>query len=375
MRFRVILLIIITIPLIGFSQKLPKDSLFGSIKKIREKVIFLTKKENPQIIYESDYGHMGFQGPEKTISIFNSYWYSDHLCYYINYERHFNKDGKIAKDIWYGKNDVPFNSYRYTYDKKGRINTMIDSSMIENIAVTKKHYYEQWENSDFLKKNIIHLDYNFFTMYTIEYVKGKKVKSQQYNDEGIILDTIFKYNDIGKLDNYISKRRKWSSETNSVRYESRKKIYEYDIKNRLIGIYTSSPFFDNEISKEQYKNKQFEYDGNNLKTEISFISDRKKLKEVYINYIYDKSNRLIKRYSFDKDISKASTILEYTYKKDKIAKLNFSQEEYNENNNKYLKKYTILYKYKYDNYNNWIEIIKTVDGIDLYKWIREIEYY
>jgi len=377
MRFRIIFfaIIISIIPSLGVSQKLPKDSLFGSVKKIREKVIFLTKKENPQVIYESDYGHMGFQGPEKTISIFNTYWYSLHLCYYINYERYFNKDGKIIKDIWYGKKDVPFNMYRYTYDKKGRVDTVIDSSMIEHIAETKKHYYDQWEGSDFLKESIIHLDYNFFRLYNIGYVKGKKVSSQQYDDEGVIFDTIFKYNDVGKLDNYIYKRRKWSSETNSIRYESRKKIYEYDKKNRLTGIYTSGPFFDNNSSTERHKNNQFEYDGDNLITEIYFINDGKKIKEGYLNYRYDKSNRLIKKYSFDKDISKATTILVYTYKKDKITKLTFSQEEYDKNHNKYLKKYTILYKYKYDSHNNWIEIIKTVDGVDLYKWIREIEYY
>ena len=37
--------------------------------------------------------------------------------------------------------------------------------------------------------------------------------------------------------------------------------------------------------------------------------------------------------------------------------------------------FEIIFKYKFDKHNNWIECIKNVDGKDLYLWKREIEYY
>jgi len=35
----------------------------------------------------------------------------------------------------------------------------------------------------------------------------------------------------------------------------------------------------------------------------------------------------------------------------------------------------ITFKYKFDKQKNWTEIVKNVNGKDLYKWIRRIEYY
>lgn len=378
MRFRIIFLIFIILTVSsssGISQNLPKDSVFGNVKKIREKVIFLTKQENPQIIYESDYGHMGFQGPDKTISIFNNYWYSTQLCYYINYERFFNKKGHIIKDIWYGKKDVFFYSSRYIYDKNDRLSIVIDSVKInpsEFYPEITKHYYD--ERDDNLHESIIHLEFNNFSMFDKYYVKGKKTRSEQHDKDGVIFDTIFKYNDNGKLDNYIFKRRAGrSTETNSLIYKIRKRIYEYDKKNRPIGIYTSGPLSDNGISTENNtKNTEFKYQGDNLITKIRYGSSGSMY---FSNYKYDKGNRLIKEYCCDKNISKATTIIEYTYNKNRVEKLIFSEEDYDVNHNKFLKKHNVSFKYKYDSNNNWIEIIKTVDGVDLYKWIREIEYY
>ena len=40
-----------------------------------------------------------------------------------------------------------------------------------------------------------------------------------------------------------------------------------------------------------------------------------------------------------------------------------------------LKPTEIIFKYKFDKQKNWTEIIKNVNGNDLYKWVREIQYY
>ena len=57
-------------------------------------------------------------GPKFTIAKFHQFWFSIDLCYYVNYERNFDKKRKITKDIWYGKKDIFLNSYRYVYNKK-----------------------------------------------------------------------------------------------------------------------------------------------------------------------------------------------------------------------------------------------------------------
>jgi hypothetical protein len=115
------ILLLLLIPFLVLSQDLKKDTIYGNIKRIREKVVFLTEIENPQLLYYNDYGHSGFMGPESTISRFYKTWYTSNFCYYINYERFYNPNRKITKENWYGKKDNFMNSYRYVYDKKERL--------------------------------------------------------------------------------------------------------------------------------------------------------------------------------------------------------------------------------------------------------------
>ena len=68
----------------------------------------------------------------------------------------------------------------------------------------------------------------------------------------------------------------------------------------------------------------------------------------------------------------ATVIEKYNYKNNMISQLIYKEEDFE---TKKMRKYNVSYSYKYDQYKNWIEIIKTVDGKDLYKWKREIEYY
>jgi hypothetical protein len=65
MKKKIILIFIfLFVTSIAKSQTFPKDSLYGNVKRIREKVIFLTEIENLQLLYYDDYGHSGFMGPE-----------------------------------------------------------------------------------------------------------------------------------------------------------------------------------------------------------------------------------------------------------------------------------------------------------------------
>ncbi len=55
-------------------------------------------------------------GPESTIARFKDTWYTSDLCYFINYERNFDKNRNITVDTWFGKKDNFMNSYKKIYN-------------------------------------------------------------------------------------------------------------------------------------------------------------------------------------------------------------------------------------------------------------------
>jgi hypothetical protein len=381
MKDKIIFLILtlFLIPSIAISQDLPKDSLFGNVKKIRAKVIFLTEIENPQLIYDDDYGHSGFRGPESTITIFYDFWYSTNSCYYLNYERYFNKNRKIIKDTWFGKKNDFMKSYRYIYDKKERLISTIDSS--EYYIDTRNHYFEEY--GEYIDENIIfeNIKLNIFSHNYRKYKNGKVIRSKNFDENGTVDEYINHYNDNGKLAYRIYKNpNNWKKlEDNSSSYgvqdsigvTYKNLINEYDKNNRLIKTQIFDLYSDeNRKNPVEASQITFNYDGNNLITKTT--SSKVVRYETYFNYRYDKYNRLVEKYCCDKDISKAKMIQKYTYKNDKIAKLNYKEESFEPQK---MVNYNIFYSYKYDNNKNWIEILKTVDGVALYKWVREIEYY
>ena len=363
---------------ISKSQNLTKDTLYGNVKRIREKVIFLTKIENPQFLYYDDYGHSGFMGPESTISRFHSTWYDSNSCYYLNYEKFFNTDRKVIKENWYGKKDDFMNSYKYLYDKKERLISTIDSS--EYSTDTRNHYFKEYGN--IVHENIIDEDLklNIFSHNYKKHENGKVVRTKIFEDDGTISENISHYNEFGKLDYKIYKNpNSWKKlEGNSYSYGVhdtigvvyKNLINEYDLRNRLIKTRTFS------LDSDKYCNEVIEtsqttriYEGDNLKTRFT---SNKNLYQTYYNFRYNKYNQLIAKYCCDKDISNAKIIQKYKYKDDLICELFYEEEPYGANK---MKKYNITYSYKFDSNKNWIEIIKSVNGDKLYKWTREIEYY
>lgn len=372
--------LIIIFPFLAKSQNLPKDTLYGNIKRIREKVIFLTEIENPQLLYYDDYGHSGFMGPESTIGRFHNTWYSSNFCYYLNYEKLFNKKRKIIKETWFGKKDDFIDSYRYLYDKKDRLISTIDSSDIYSVG-TKNHYFEEY--GEIIDENIIYEDVknNIFSHGFIKYKKGKVILKKHYDESGAVYESKNIYNDIGKLEYTMYKNpNSWKKldgdswgygvhDSIGVTYKSL--INEYDERNRLIktkifDLYSS----DNNHDPVQTSQTIYVYQGNNLITQINSSKGANGL--TYYNYRYDKNNKLIGNYCCAEDIANSKIIKKYKYDGDKIIKLTYSEES---SETKKMIAHNISFSYTYDKNNNWIEILKTVDGRDLYKWIREIEYY
>lgn len=350
------------------SQYLPEDSLRGNIKKIREKVIFLTEIENPQLLYYDDYGHSGFNGPEATISRFRDTWFTTNFCYYINYERTFNKKGKVIKDIWYGKKDDFMNSYRTIYNKNDKIISEIDST---GYSLGTKNYYYERDNITIISENRA---FDSFSHTFKNYKNGKLRTLKRFYPNGTLYEYTFVYNKNNKLAYRVVTDPSSEEETENIHSgtlkEATSKIYKdiinsYDKKNRLIKHQQYELDQDNGDSKDPIitNQKEYKYKDDQLVREKTIYRTGM---ESFNHYVYDESGRISERYCCEENISKAMIIEKYRYLDNEISETEYTEEG---------KRYLISFKYKYDENMNWIEIIKNVDGKDLYKWIREIEYY
>lgn len=374
-----LVLVLFLIPFLAMSQNLPKDTIYGNVKRIREKVIFLTEIENPQLLYYNDYGHSGFMGPKSTTNRFHDIWYTSDICYYINYERFYNSNFKIIKENWYGKKDDLIESYRYVYDKKERLISLIESS--NYFQSTTNHYYEEY--GDIIDEHIIceNLELNSFTHDFVKYKNGKIINIKRFEDSGTISEKSNHYNEFGKLDYSIIKNpNKWIKlEENSYSYgiqdtigvTFKNIINKYDFINRLIKTH----IYD--LDSDNYSNEVIEvsqttnvYEGDNLTAR--YTSNKNSIQAFYYYYRYDNTNKLISKYCCDEDITKAKNVKKYKYKDNVVSELLYEQESFK---TKKMEKYRVRFTYKFDVNKNWIEIIKSVNGVRLYKWTREIEYY
>lgn len=126
--------------------------------------------------------------------------------------------------------------------------------------------------------------------------------------------------------------------------------------------------------------KTFSTDLNNkpkLTEEISFEYDElgRKVKEInhirngYSVYKYLDDTNIVREGSSFYD-GKLSYSYKYTFKNNYIASLWYFNAYIGGSDESF-----VIFKYKFDKKGNWTEIIKNVDGKDLYKWIREIKYY
>ncbi|WP_124641803.1 MULTISPECIES: hypothetical protein [Amniculibacterium] len=349
---------------------LPKDTIYGNVKKIKEKVIFLTEIENPQLLYYDDYGHSGFMGPEATFSRFKKTWYTSNQCYYINYVRTFDKNRNIVSDLWYGKKDNFNNSYKKIYNKENKIIKEIDST---NYSVYTTNYYY----SDYGDVNIIRQkNKNDYFRYTYKKFENDKLKTlKEYDENGTIDEYKYFYNESGKLKYRIYKNpnswqqkgeRTWSygvQDTLLTVYKDL--VIIYDEKNRILRYQTYDLYKHDENRKIPQLGLQLDYKYKN----DNLVSISRKYKDgiVTINYFkYNKFGKVTERYCCNEDIKKATIIEKFQYKDGKISKFEYIEEG---------KKHIVNLNYKFDSKNNWIEIIKNVDGKDLFKWTREIEYY
>ena len=368
-----IFILIFTFFLIAESKSqnyLPKDTIYGNVKNIKEKVIFLTEIENPQFMYYDDYGHSGFMGPESTISNFKDTWFTSNSSYYINYSRSFDNHRNVVSDTWYGKKDNFLRSYKNFFNEENKIIREIDST--DYFVFKTNYHYSDYGDINIIKQN--NKD-NFFRHTYKKIEDGKLNTLKIFDKNGSVNEYKYYYNENGKLKYRIYKNPNSWLEINENTWsygiqDSILTVYKdivniYDDKNRVIQHQT----FDLYEAEGNKKNPQLKLQIDYIYSDNNLVSKREKYKDGFeaVNYYkYNKSGEIIERYCCNEDSKKASIIEKYQYKEGRISRLEYIEEG---------KKYIVNFRYKIDSKNNWIEIIKNVDGKDLFKWIRDIEYY
>ncbi|SEM25697.1 hypothetical protein SAMN05421856_10234 [Chryseobacterium taichungense] len=365
-----------------------KDTVLGKPKFVKEYVVFLNDS-GPFTFMKGDneYGHATIMRPDNLRKRMSGSWFESDFCRYINNETYYDKNHNITKETWYYKSGEIVDDYDYTYDKLNRLITKKSkNSYSEHISryfyekdsktFTFKEYYSKWKDEP-MKKYVGKYE-NFQPMLTTKF------------------DTITKTDSIFIITNDIWKKVGERSYTESKDSIYHKKLYQikiYDNQYKVI----EEKFFD---YKSDYQNKlvsekshlKYEYDklGNIIKQTVftngkisSFIiyDNGKMVKEENIYdegtifskiYDYTKDQKRLKRNTFYKN-NKIWHDINFEYGGNYITKLyyldKFGREEED------IKPTVVTFRYTFDKHKNWTQIIKNIDGKDLYKWVREIKYY
>lgn len=374
MRFSFLMVFLIITTTVK-SQVSNIDSIYGNIKRVREKVFDISNKDNPIQIEIDEYSDSMILIPNSlNLNIYDILFSASNIGY-ENYERNYNENGDILKHTWFVKKDEFYKSTTYKYDDKNRVIRKIDST--NNYGSIDKHYYEDFD--EFTNENIISLSFesDYFN-HTIKYYKGNKVIRVKLIDEyGYITEYINNYNQNGKLNSTTIKNPKtwrkneegdWSyGVQDSIPNVFKSRINEYDNKNRILKSLEYNYSIKNNYN-EPILLHQVLYNYEKNKTTVKTIYESGMISSN--SYIYDNQNRIIKYYCCSDTISDSNIIREYSYKNGKIVSCKLFKKDKGK-----IEIQKIDFKYKYDDKNNWIEIIKLVDGKERFKRIREIEYY
>lgn len=281
-------------------------------------------------------------------------------------------------DTWFGKKDDFLKSFFYQYNEKGKILIEIDST--EYSRYTEIHYYEEYgetSNETILSQND---DHDHFHHLLKHYKNGKLVRTKTIDGYGTVDEFINRYNEKGKLSYRIHKSpNSWRKlptgggsfgvqDSTGVIYMKLKN--EYDVNNKLVTTINFDLDGDNysneiiEVSKTSYF-----YDNDKL---IKSMTESKQGYSSTFNYRYNKAGKLAAEYCCSENIKDAKRIQKYVYKDNFITKLESFEVPLGEEK---LRRFEILYSYEFDNLGNWTEIVKSVNGVKRYKWIRQIDYY
>ncbi|MDN3690966.1 hypothetical protein QWZ06_01120 [Chryseobacterium tructae] len=351
-----------------FNSQIIKDTVLGKPKFVKEYVVFLNESSPFTFMTnDSEYGHAVIMTPDNLRKRMRDTWFETDFCRDINNETYYDKKRNIINEIWYYRSGKIVDDYNYTYDRLNRLTSQSSKGYSER---TYLYFYD---------------GNNKTAKFSELYYKGKDEPMEKYTNNlesfkplyTTKFDSITKTDSIFAITNDIWKKveKGYTMVKDSV---YRKKLSQVKIYNNQYKVIESKAFnyttdFEN---KEVYLSEHFKYDydelGNLIKrTNIEHGKYHNYGRTYYTVYTYTKDQKLEKETIYRNDKVWFETRFEYNG--NYITKLYYLDKFGVED--KEVEPVTITFKYTFDKDKNWIKIIKNVDGKDLYKWIRKIEYY
>lgn len=356
-----------------FSQEIPNDTIIGKIKSVKDKVIVL-KENNGKYFFNVDNRNDSLEEKEyfriPNYQGFYKVWMYVDGSGKLNSRRSYDENRNIRQIIVFDYNDNELGRTDFYYDKNNRLTSEKENSNLRTMTV--KYYRDSFGN-----ENIIRLYKDSFHHIYNKYSNDKIIRKKYFNKNSSVEEYVYNYDSKGNLIYRIFKNpKKWKDnkdgsfsygiiDSTGVQYKDI--VKEYDANNNLIrqklyDLYDNTKYQNIALEKEE---TLFFYN-DKLLTKKKVKSNNFSVPSYYF-YDYDKNHRLIKKYCCSENKNDATLSYEYYYENSKIVKSLY--KELNNGN------YSIDFKYRYDKNNNWIEIIKIINGLPSYKWIREIEYY
>lgn len=360
-----LLFAILMIPLFGLSQRAVKDTVYGNVKTVREKLIFLDEhRQNFKLFSdEGEYGHHGFTDRKATLNRFNLFWNETRFVHYVNYYREYDTLNRISKETWYYKDDSFLTCYEYKYDKE---NNLIEERETDDDG--KPQYLTKWGynyQNQMTSEVSIFLNENYFFFRAYAYDNEGNIKEEIFfNNNEKQATLLHEYQDRKRVRTYRSVPYKWIKENSGttltkidgdtiLRYE-----YIYDKNGNKIEYRD----YISQVEGGNYPPRitTFSYDKNNNLTgryesgNIRFTA----------KFRYNTTNQLILGENLVNDT--LSNKNEYYYKNNNLVKL-ISTEDGKTN--------VMTFTYKFDKTGNWVEQTKAINGEVLFVRKREIVYY
>lgn len=357
---------------LSFAQQ--KDTIYGSVKSVREQLIFLDKNHQNKKLYssEGEYGHHGFHSSRATKSRFHYWWYNTPWVHYSNYFKTFNKKGKPVSEIWFYKNGDTVRSYTYQYDKND--NLIQERNIYDKDSYTCVNFSYDHKHKIMSILYYVSDDPNIYSYTTYKHDSALNlVAIRQSHGDGKLSAWEFKYDSKNRKVSksrydepyaYVKKGESTSSKHDSIGLYKICEKYFYDSNDNLIETqYYNCDEDDNLPAKLRRKIKN-KYHNNLLLKRINIDH------ETIINYIaydYDDLNRKIKEsFVYPKNVNDSHYKEYYYNKNNNIIKL-----IYTENN----KTNVIEFEYEFDEKNNWTKQVKSINGKKLFVWTRDIKYF
>ena len=399
-------LIVILFFFFSFSYGQQKDTIYGKVKSIREKVIFLDEKQqnyNPVGI-SGDYGHSGWNRKTGKNSQFNIWWYNTPLVHYINYYKKFDRNNNLIKEEWYFKNQNIVISYLNTYNERGDL-------ILQNVTDNRNGYvindydyysvlnsYDKYRNLIFSKTsqsndsysisskkfdslNRIKSDFYYNSLYPKESrkseyfydINGNLVRVKKYIGENETYGKKYEYDSLNRRIKiffhspfiWVKTRKGSKQERTEKGSNNLYQVFGYDEKNRIVETQTYNQNFyrKNLTVLSGIERKVFK---NNLLNKVMYYNENDSL-IYYEKYEYDTKNRITKKIVTKPNQNENIRLLEYTYTNHELPiRLIYEESE---------KRTEIDFVYEFDSKNNWIKQTKIVNGKKLYVWTRKIKYF